>query len=191
MYRLLMRAVFFLRVITEGFKEFKGSGSIDKDWDADFADRSSKKYRDLSRDLKNHLTAVLKNSAYEEDFLGVDVYNFRSGSTKFDFTVYLKATTTVNEETLKVVIQAGKGSSNFNITGVSVEQVAGPKPTTSTTESGLEKWIIVLIATGSVIIILGIALTIIVVSRKPFGHYTLKKDKPLFFLSILAVLNPL
>ena len=99
----------------------------------------------------------------------MDVYNFRSGSTKFDFTVYLKATTTVNEETLKEVISKGEGSSNFSITGVSVKQTAGPKPTTSTTEkqeSGLEKWIIVLIATGTVIIILGIALTIVVVSRK-------------------------
>lgn len=93
--------------------------------------------------------------------------DFRKGSIKFDFTVYLKATTSVDEDTLKDVIEKGEGSSNFTISGVSVEQVAGPKPTTSTTEkpeSGPEKWIIVLIVTSAVIVILVIALLVVVVS---------------------------
>ena len=95
--------------------------------------------------------------------------NFQEGSIKFDFTVYLKATTSVDEKTLKDVIQKGEGSSNFTITGVSVEQIAGPKPTTSTTEkpeaeSGLEKWEIVLIVTLPVIVILVIALLVVMVS---------------------------
>lgn len=95
--------------------------------------------------------------------------NFQKGSIKFDFTVYLKATTIVDEETLKDVIQKGEGGSNFTITVVSVKQIAGPKPTTSTTEkpdaeSGLEKWEIVLIATIPVIVILMIALLVVVVS---------------------------
>ena len=96
--------------------------------------------------------------------------NFKEGSIKFDFTVYLKpATTNVDDNTLKDVIQKGKGSSTFIITGVSVKQTAGPTPTTSTTEepeaeSGLEKWKIVLIATVPLIVILVIALLVVVVS---------------------------
>lgn len=95
--------------------------------------------------------------------------NFQEGSVKFDFTVYLNAKTVVDEESLKDVIQTGEGGANFTITGVSVKQIAGSKPTTSTTEkpeagSGLEKWKIVLIATVPVIVILVIALLVVVVS---------------------------
>ena len=163
-----MRAVFFSRVITEGSKEFRGSGSIDKEWDSDFADTSSNKHKALSRDLRSHLAAVLEKS-YKEDFLEVEVKNFRKGSIKFDFTVYLKATTRVDEDTLKDVIETGEGSRNFIIAVVSLEQVAGPKPITSPTEkpeagSKLEKWKIVLIATVPVIVILVIALLVVVVS---------------------------
>lgn len=153
-------------VPTEGSKEFKGSGSIDNVWNSDYASRSTPAYKRLYRDLKDHLTAVLKKS-YEDNFIGVDVANFQKGSIKFDFTVYLKATTIVDEETLKDVIQKGEGGSNFTITEVTVKQIAGPKPTTSTTEkpeaeSGLEKWKIVLIATVPVICILLIALLVVV-----------------------------
>lgn len=168
---LLVRVSLFLSdVPTEGSKEFKGSGSIDNEWNSDYANSSTPAYKRLYNDLKDHLTAVLKKS-YEDNFIGVDVANFQKGSIKFDFTVYLKATTIVNEETLKDVIQKGEGGSNFTITGVSVKQIAGPKPTTSTTEkpeaeSGLEKWKIVLIATIPVIFILLIALLVVVVSLK-------------------------
>ena len=181
MYRLLMTDVFLLRPITEGSKEYKGSGSIDKEWESDFADSSSSKHKELSRDLENHFSAVLEKS-YKKDFLGVEVNNFREGSIKFDFTVYLKATTSVDEDSLKNVIEKGDGSLKFTITGVSVEQVAGPKPTTSTTEKpepGLEKWIIVLIATGLVIVILGIALLIVVVSLKSKALVTIPLKKPI------------
>ena len=159
--------MFFLHVATEDSKEFKGSGSLDDDWDSDLADSSTSKYKKLSSELKSHLTTVLKKS-YKENFIGVEVNNFRKGSIKFDFTVYLKAATSVDEDTLKDVIEKGEGSSNFTISGVSVEQVAGPKPTMCTTEkpeSGLEKWIIVLIVTGAMIVVLLIALLVVVVSR--------------------------
>jgi len=97
------------------------------------------------------------------------VSDFQEGSVKFDFTVYLKATTIVDEDKLKDAIQKGEGGSNFTITGVSVRQIAGPTPTTSTTEkpeagSGLEKWKIVLIATVPVIVILLIVSLVVVVS---------------------------
>lgn len=157
---------FFLHVATEGSKQFKGSGSLDDEWDIDYADSSTSKYQKLSSELESHLTIVLKKS-YKEGFIGVEVNNFRKGSIKFDFTVYLKATTSVDEDRLKDVIEKGEGSSNFTISGVSVEQVASPKPTTSTTEkpeSGPEKWIIVLIVTSAVIVILVIALLVVVVS---------------------------
>lgn len=166
LYTLYWWELFFLHVATEGSKEFKGSGSLDDAWDNDYADSSTSKYQKLSSELESHLTIVLKKS-YKEDFIGVEVNNFRKGSIKFDFTVYLKATTSVDEDTLKDVIEKGEGSSNFTILVVSVEQVAGPKPTTSTTEkpeSGPEKWIIVLIVTSAVIVILVIALLVVVVS---------------------------
>ncbi|KAL9955210.1 hypothetical protein ACROYT_G036497 [Oculina patagonica] len=149
---------------TEGSKQFEGSGSVDADWNSNYANSSTPEYQQLSSDLENHLTAVLKKQ-YKDDFIGVEVKNFRRGSIKFDFIVNLKATTSVSEDTLKDVIQKGDGSSKFNISGVSVTQVSGPKPTTSSTEkpeSGLEKWIIVLIVTGAVIVILLIALLVVV-----------------------------
>ena len=159
---------FFSHVTTEGSKEFEGSGSIDRDWDNDYADKSTTAYKQLSGNLTSHLTAVLETS-YGDDFIRVEVGNFQEGSIKFDFTVYLKAKTVVDEDTLTDVIEKGQGGANFIITGVSVKQIAGPKPTTSTTEepeagSGLEKWKIVLIATVPVIVILMIALLVVVVS---------------------------
>jgi len=155
---------------TEDSKEFKGSGSIDRPWDNDYTNSSTTAYKRLSSDLENHLTLVLKKS-YKENFIKVEVSNFTEGSVKFDFTVYLKATTNVDEDTLKDAIQKGEGGSNFTITGVSVRQIAGPTPTTSTTEkpeaeSGLEKWKIVLIATMPVIVILLIALLVVVYQNR-------------------------
>ncbi|KAJ7391061.1 hypothetical protein OS493_021082 [Desmophyllum pertusum] len=80
--------------------------------------------------------------------------------------VYLKATSSVSEDSLKDVIEKGDGSTNFTITGVSVKQVADPRPTTSSTEkpesAGSEKCITVVIVIGSgsgvVIVILAISL---------------------------------
>lgn len=147
---------------TEGSKEFEGEGSVDAEWDNDYGNSSTAKYKELSRNLTNYLTAVLEKS-YEDNFIGVEVKNFRRGSIIFDFIVYLKATTSVSEDTLKDVIEKGDGSSGFKISVISVKQVGGPKPTEEP-ESGLDKWIIVLIVTGAVIVILIIALLVVVVS---------------------------
>ena len=139
---------------------------MDKPWNNDYFNSSTIKYKQLHGDLVDHLTAVLKKS-YKDNFIDVEVKNFKRGSIIFDFIVYLKATTTVSEDTLAEVIEQGDGSSKFTVSVVSVKQVAGPKPTTSPTdkpETGLEKWIIVLIATGIVIVILVIALLAVVVS---------------------------
>ena len=155
---------------TEGSKKFEGSGKLDKKWDSDYADSSSAKYKSFSRELENYLTEILKK-AYGEDFLGVEVKNFKSGSVIFDFTVYLKSTANVSADALKEVIQKGDGGSNFTITDVSVQLVAGPTPSspcacpTEKPEPTLETWIIVLIVTGTVIIILLIILLILVVSN--------------------------
>ena len=162
-----MCVLFFNITSTDGSKEFTGSGTIDDQWDSDYANSSTLKYKELASNLKNYLTEVCKKS-YQEDFLHVEVNNFRNGSIIFDFKVYLKATASVSEDSLKDVIEKGEGSSNFTITGVSVKQVAGPRPTTSSTEkpesAGLEKCIIVLIVLGVVIVILVILLVIVVVS---------------------------
>ena len=155
---------------TEGSKKFEGSGKVDKQWESDYTDSSSEKYKRFSSELENYLTEIL-NKAYGEDFLGVEVNNFKSGSVIFDFTVYLKSTANVSADALKEVIQKGDGGSNFTITGVSVQQVLGPTPSTPCAcptekpEPTLEKWIIVLIVTGTVIIILLIILLILVVSN--------------------------
>ena len=144
---------------TEGSKKFEGSGKVDKQWDSDYADSSSAKYKRFSKEMEKYLTEILKK-AYEEDFLGVEVKNFKKGSVIFDFTVYLESTASVSADAVKEVIQKGDGGSNFTITGVSVQQVAGPTPSTPCAcptekpEPTLETWIIVLIVTGTVIIIL-------------------------------------
>lgn len=127
-----MVSCFFHLTTTEGSKQFEGSGSVEAEWDSDYGNSSTPEYKQLSRDLENHLTAVLQKK-YKDDFIKVEVKNFRSGSIKFDFIVYLKAATNVSEDTLKDVIEKGDGSSKFTISGVSVTQVASPKPTTPPT----------------------------------------------------------
>ena len=139
-------------------------------WQDAYADRNSLEYKILSRELNEHLSAVLKKS-YGENFLGVEVYNFRKGSIIFDFTVYLKSTSSVSQDKLNDVIKKGEGSSKFTIESVNVEQkfpCKTPTKNPETQESGLERWIIVLIASGAVIVILLILVLIFVVS-----HYCL------------------
>ena len=139
-------------------------------WQDAYADRNSVEYKVLSRDLNRHLSAVLKKS-YGENFLGVEVYNFRKGSIIFDFTVYLNSTSSVSQDNLNDVIKKGEGSSMFTIESVNVEQkfpCKSPTRKPETQESGLERWIIVLIASGAVIVILLILVLIFVVS-----HYCL------------------
>ena len=166
MFHITFYTFIFIVTSTEGSKKFEGKGSVDKPWDSEYSNSSTPKYKELHGDLTEHLNAVLKKS-YKGNFIRVEVENFRRGSIIFDFIVYLKATTTVSEDKLADVIEEGDGSSKFTVSVVSVKQVAGPKPTTSPTdkpETGLEKWIIVLIATGVVIVILVIALLVVVVS---------------------------
>ncbi|KAJ7391060.1 hypothetical protein OS493_021081 [Desmophyllum pertusum] len=41
-------------------QEFTGSWKIDDQWDSDYANSSTPKYKKLARDLKNYLTEVLQ-----------------------------------------------------------------------------------------------------------------------------------
>lgn len=137
-------------------------------WNDAYSDSSSAEYGVLSRELTDHLTAVL-TEAYTENFLQVEVTDIRQGSVIFDFIVYLKITSSISENNLKDVIKKGEGGmAKFTVTDVSIKLVFPCKSLTRTTEkpeTGLERWIIVLIASGAVIVLLLILVLIVVVSH--------------------------
>ena len=151
-------------------KQIEGSATLDYLWDDAYSDTNSNFYKILTRELTGHLTKVLrKSAAYKDDFLRVDVSNFREGSVIFDYTVYLKITASVSEDNLKNVIKKGEGGDpNFIISSVSIKSVFPTDCPTSPTEkpkTGLERWIIVLIICAVVIVILLIFVVIIMVSH--------------------------
>ena len=151
-------------------KQIEGSATLDYLWVDAYSDTNSQQYKLLTRELTDHLTNVLKKSAaYKNDFLRVDVSNFREGSVIFDYTVYLKITATVSEDSLKDVIKNGEGGdTKFYILRVTIQSVFPPNCPTSPMEkpkTGLERWIIVLIVCAVVIVILLILAVIFMVSR--------------------------
>ena len=151
-------------------KQIEGTATLDHDWDNAYSDTNSQQYKLLTRELTDHLTKVLKNSAaYKDDFLRVDVSNFRKGSVIFDYTVYLKITASVDEDNLKDVIKKGEGgNTKFRISNVTIKSVFPSNCPTSPTEkpkTGLQRWIIVLIVCAVVIVILLMLVVIFAVSR--------------------------
>ena len=149
-------------------QEFVGTATLKSNWKNSYVNPSSPEYKTLSRDLIGHLTAVLQDSLYQADFLGVKVSNFREGSIIFDFTIYFNSTSNINENNLKDIIEKGlDGNSGFSVVQVDVRQKYPCKsPTEKPAEAspGLEKWIIVLIACqGACIFILLIIVLILLV----------------------------
>lgn len=130
-------------------QEFVGTATLEGIWKDAYSNPRSQEYEKLSSDLVAHLTAVLKNSSYQANFLGVKVSNFREGSIIFDFTIYFNSKSNIDENNLKDIIKKGEGgNAMFTVVQANVKQKYPCKsPTEKPTEApGLEKWIIVVIA---------------------------------------------
>ncbi|XP_022808897.1 uncharacterized protein LOC111345869 [Stylophora pistillata] len=126
-------------LIVEGSKKFEGSGKVEGPWDVEYGNNKSAQYRDLNSKLEAHLRGILEKK-YEQNLLYLKVKNFREGSIIFDFTVFLTSTTDVDANSLKKVIEKAEGgSANLTISVVSVNQVAGPTPSTPTKPSAASK----------------------------------------------------
>lgn len=151
--------MFHFAEIPKDSREVKGSLTVDAKWIDAYSDPSSTEFKVFSRSLVDYLTEIFKNS-YHDDFIGVEVKNFRKGSVQFDFIAYFKITSSVSEENLEDVLMEGKGSSGFKIIDVDALFTAAEKP-----ETGFVQWIIILIPIGTVFVFFVVIVVIFMVSH--------------------------
>lgn len=140
--------------------------TLENEWFEELSDSSTIEYRNFSREVKDFLSNILKES-FGADFVSVEVYNFRQGSVIFDLTAKFKASTNATAHMLTEVMKATKADSKFNIIEIELKQ-SYPciQVCTRTDQPKSETWKYVSIAFGVVITVLLVIILLLVVQNK-------------------------